>query len=90
MFRWRSQLECGCVHEVVIHEWVDRKVRELPPDPEEPEHGLAPMTWAKICHPEPHSSAFWTVKLWCGAPEAHSAAAHRAPADGEAVRDGRS
>jgi hypothetical protein len=49
-----------------IVEWVDRKVREFPPDPEEPEHGLDPETWAKIRRTEPHSSAFWTVKLSCG------------------------
>jgi hypothetical protein len=107
MFRWRAQLECGCVHEVLtpgkdtypdhgsstdpitghrllageywctadhgtakpyrdIVEWVDRKVREFPPDPEEPEHGLDPETWEKIRHTEPHSSAFWRVKLSCG------------------------
>jgi hypothetical protein len=49
-----------------IVEWVDRKVREFPPDPEEPEHGLDPETWEKIRHTEPHSSAFWRVKLSCG------------------------
>lgn len=49
-----------------IVEWVRRKVREFPPDPEEPQHGLDPETWAKIRHPEPHSSAFWTVRLSCG------------------------
>ena len=41
-------------------------MREFSPDPEEPEHGLDPKTWAKIRHTEPHSSAFWTVKLSCG------------------------
>lgn len=49
-----------------IVEWVRRKVREFPPDPEEPQHGLDPETWAKIRHTEPHSSAFWTVRLSCG------------------------
>lgn len=49
-----------------ILEWVGRKVREFPPDPEEPQHGVDPETWAKIRHTEPHSSAFWTVKLSCG------------------------
>ena len=107
MFRWRVQLECGCVHEVLtrgsdrypdqapgtdpisryrlpageywchgdhgsakpyrdIVEWGEQKVREFPADPEEPEHGLDPEAWAKIRRPEPHSSAFWTVKLSCG------------------------
>lgn len=49
-----------------IVEWVDREGREFPPDPEEPAHGLDPETWAKIRHPEPHSSAIWFVKLSCG------------------------
>lgn len=49
-----------------IAEWVDQKVREFPPDPEEPQHGLDPDLWAKIRHTEPHASAFWTVRLSCG------------------------
>lgn len=108
IYRWRVQLECGCVHETFIRgdedypdgptrldpmtraalpagefwcwgehgdavshyrdviEWVERRVEEFPPDPEEPQHGLDAEVWAKIRHPEPHSSAFWEVRLACG------------------------
>lgn len=106
VFRWRIQLECGCVREIFttgkdrfpdersdrdpvtgcrlpdgefwcrdhhvakpyreIAEWDERRVHEFPADPEEPQHGLDAETWAKIQRPEPHSSAFWRVKLSCG------------------------
>lgn len=109
MYRWRVQLECGCVREVMtrgkdsypdarsdvdpftgcsllpgeywrgaghatktskpyrdIVEWAHREVKDFPADPEEPEYGLDPETWAAIRHAGPHSSAFWLVKLECG------------------------
>lgn len=49
-----------------IVEWVDRKVTEFPPDPEEPIYEwMDAETWAKIRKPEPHAAAFWQVKLAC-------------------------
>ena len=51
-------------HDIV--EWIDNKIMEFPADPVEPEHGLDAETWARIRHAEPHSSAFWTVRLFCG------------------------
>ncbi|MGP5292639.1 hypothetical protein ACTXL6_21685, partial [Brachybacterium tyrofermentans] len=105
IYRWRMQLECGCVREVFtrgkdsypdehsdtdpltdrplpmgeywctdhrcerpfreVVEWVEREVKEFPADPEEPQHGMDPEVWAVIRHPEPHSSAFWRVRLAC-------------------------
>lgn len=49
-----------------VVEWGNWKIVEFPADPEEPEHSLDPATWALIRHAEPHSSAFWKVKLACG------------------------
>lgn len=49
-----------------IVEWVRREVKEFPPDPEEPQHGLDAETWSKIRHETPHASAHWLVKLACG------------------------
>lgn len=109
VFRWRVQLECGCVHELFrlgaddypdgsawldpitrhplpvgeiwcsgdhggvekayrdVVEWIDSRVREFPPDPEEcPHEGVDAETWARMRNPEPHSSAFWRVRLSCG------------------------
>lgn len=109
VFRWKVQLDCGCVHEVFtrgedrypdesrdrdpitqrslragerwcfndhgnearvyrdIVDWVESRVREFPPDPEESSYeGLEAETWATIRHAEPHSSAFWLVRLSCG------------------------
>jgi hypothetical protein len=50
-----------------IVEWEDWKVLEFPSDSEEPEYDwMDAETWAKIRQPEPHSHAFWLVKLACG------------------------
>lgn len=49
-----------------IVEWIKNEVKEFPADPEEPQHELDGETWALVRHAEPHSSAFWTVKLSCG------------------------
>jgi hypothetical protein len=49
-----------------IVEWGDRKIIEFPADPEEPEHSLDAETWSLIRRTEPHSAAFWRVKLECG------------------------
>lgn len=108
MYRWKVQLECGCMREIFTHgreqfpdehsdtdpltgyrllagelrcrldhgprqetyseivEWIKSDVKEFPADPEEPMYGMSAEYWAKIRHAEPHSSAFWTVKLSCG------------------------
>lgn len=108
MFRWRVQLECGCIYETYtrgkddypdehprtdpltqerlpkgefwcttehdlphvyleIVEWVSSEVKEFPPDPEEPRYeGIDAGTWAIVRRTEPHSSAFWKVRLACG------------------------
>ncbi|GAB3769230.1 hypothetical protein GCM10028864_68640 [Microlunatus parietis] len=50
----------------MIVEWTSREVKELPPDPEEPQHGLDQATWSKIRCAEPRSRAYWRVKLACG------------------------
>jgi hypothetical protein len=106
-YRWRVQLDCGCVEEVLtndedrfpderkfydhvghawlppaemwcrtdhgspkpyrnIVEWVEREIREFPPDPEEDPWGVGAETWVKIRRTEPRSTAFWRVKLACG------------------------
>lgn len=50
-----------------IVEWGDRRVVEFPGDPEESIYeGVDAQTWAVIRRPEPHSAAFWNVKLECG------------------------
>lgn len=49
-----------------IVEWISSEVKEFPADPEEPQHGLDAGTWELLRYAEPHSSAFWTVKLSCG------------------------
>jgi hypothetical protein len=107
VFRWRVQLDCGCVPEVltresgtpphevqwrehaygselphgqiicwhddspaapyrVIAEWGDRREVTFPADPVEPRDDIDPKVWAVIRHDEPHTSAFWRVKLSCG------------------------
>ncbi|KIZ14885.1 hypothetical protein [Streptomyces natalensis] len=105
-YRWRVQLDCGCINEVLtlgeeclpsdrqwrgpecewlqkgqmlcvhddappapyrdIVEWGERRKRTFPADPAEPRDGIDPETWALIRHDEPHTSAFWKVKLACG------------------------
>lgn len=50
-----------------VVEWIDSRVEEIPPDPEEcPYAGIDAEPWAKTRRPEPHSSAFWRVRLACG------------------------
>ncbi|MGW9414277.1 hypothetical protein [Arthrobacter cupressi] len=49
-----------------VVEWIKNEVKEFPADPEEPQYELDGETWALVRHAEPHSSAFWTVKLSCG------------------------
>lgn len=50
-----------------IVEWIEPTIREFPADPEEPIYeGMDAETWAQVRHAEPHSSAFWRVKLSCG------------------------
>ncbi|WP_309082202.1 hypothetical protein [Zhihengliuella sp.] len=108
VYRWRVQLECGCVRELFtlgkdiypdahpwtgptagdvlplgeawctndhsdvetvyrdVIEWMDRRVREFPADPEECPDDTIPEVWAALRQPEPHSSAFWSVRLSCG------------------------
>lgn len=109
MYRWRLQLECGCIHEVYtrgkdrfpdegtrrdpitrhnlpagefwcsnnhgdavstyrdIVEWIDRKVREIPADSEEPiDEEIDADTCARIRRTEPCTMAFWKVRLNCG------------------------
>lgn len=105
VYRWRIQLECGCVREAFtlgkasypdehsdvdplsgqrlplgeywcmehrvetpyreVVEWIERGIKELPADPEEPQYGMDPDVWAVIRNPGPHSSAFWRVRLSC-------------------------
>lgn len=107
-YRWRVQLECGCVRELFtlgkevfpdshpwtglsandalplgeywcsndhgdvdtvyrdIVEWLDRRIREFPADPEECPDDMSPEAWAVLRQPEPSSSAFWRVRLSCG------------------------
>lgn len=58
--------EAGRAYRDVV-EWLEREVKELPPDPaESPYEGMDPETWAKVRHAEPHSTAFWRVRLSCG------------------------
>jgi len=54
--------------EQLIVGWIDREVKEFPPDPVEPPELWAddPEMWALVCHDTAHSSAFWTVTLACG------------------------
>ncbi len=109
VYRWRVQLECGCINELYtrgkdrypdesssldpitqcrlpsgerwcsndhgevqpvyrdIVEWIEPEIKEFSPDPEEPIYAeMDTDTWAKIRHTEPHSSAFWRVRLSCG------------------------
>ena len=69
-----------------IVEWVDRKVTEFPGDPEEPVYeGMDAEVWAKIRKPEPHSSAFWRVKLACGHYEQVCTDVEWKPEDGAAL-----
>lgn len=50
-----------------IVEWIEPTIREFPADPEEPAYeGMDAETWAHVRRTEPHSSAFWRVKLSCG------------------------
>lgn len=49
-----------------VVEWMDRRVREFPADPEECPDDTTPEVWAALRQPEPHSSAFWRVRLSCG------------------------
>lgn len=49
-----------------IVEWIKSEVKEFPADPEEPKYGMSAEDWAMTRQVEPHSSAFWTVKLSCG------------------------
>lgn len=49
-----------------IVDWAERTVHEFPGDPEEDPYGLDAEIWATIRRAEPHSRAFWKVKLACG------------------------
>lgn len=67
-----GELRCAADHGPVpkiyrdIVEWIKSDVKEFPVDPEEPKYGMTVEDWAMVRHAEPHSSAFWTVKLACG------------------------
>jgi hypothetical protein len=49
-----------------IAEWGDRREQSFPADPVEPPDWADPQTWALLRHNEAHTSAFWTVTLFCG------------------------
>lgn len=49
-----------------IVEWIDSSVKEFPADPEECPEDEDPEYWTIARRPEPHSSAFWRVRLACG------------------------
>ena len=54
--------------EQLIVGWIDREVKDFPPDPVEPPELWAddPEMWALVRQTTAHSSAFWTVILACG------------------------
>lgn len=54
--------------EQLIVGWIDREVKDFPPDPVEPLELWAddPEIWALVRQTAAHSSAFWTVILACG------------------------
>lgn len=66
-----GEVFCHTEHHVPKHyrdivDWAERTVHEFPGDPEEDPYGLDAEIWATIRRAEPHSSAFWKVKLACG------------------------
>lgn len=107
LYRWRVQLECGCVTEVItrgdqrfpdgrvyddpvgraslphgelrcpadhqtprqyreIVEYLERTVRDSPPNPVDDPWGVGEEVWAKIRCAEPRTYAVWRVKFDCG------------------------
>jgi hypothetical protein len=54
--------------EQLIVGWIDREVKDFPPDPVEPPELWTddPEMWALVRQDTAHSSAFWTVILACG------------------------
>lgn len=108
LYRWKMQLECGCVREVFttgkdvfpdarrwtgytaeealplgeywcpnehgeiepvyrdVVEWIDRRVTHFPADPVECPDDMPTDVWVVLRQPEPHSAAFWRVRLSCG------------------------
>ena len=54
--------------EQLIVGWIDREVKDFPPDPVEPPELWVddPEMWALMRQNEAHSSVFWTVILACG------------------------
>lgn len=57
--------EVKTVYREVV-EWMERRVRHFEADPEECPDDTTPEAWAALRQPEPHSSAFWRVRLACG------------------------